>query len=179
VLNDLREHGYLLENQNKQRRLIRKKELLDKWVAAYPEKLRPKLRLGRYQAPNHLWWNNVEIAKHNALWGGEIAAAKLTNYLKPFTATIYADGIPPLLLLENNLKKNADGDVEILRKFWTPKLIADTENNFQNIDRPLNEKELVPTLLTYADLIATADTRNIETAKIIYDEYLYRYFQQD
>ena len=179
VLNDLREHGYLLEKNNKKRRLIRKKELLDKWIAAYPEKLRPKLRLGCYQAPNHKWWNDVEIEKHNAQWGGEVAAAKLTGYLKPFTTTIYTDRIPPLLLLENNLKKATDGDVEIIRRFWAPELIADTEKEFHNTERPFKRNELVPNLLIYADLLATADGRNIETAKIIYDKYLYQYFRED
>ena len=179
VLTDLREHGYLIERRNKERRLIRKKELLDKWVVAYPEKLRPKLRLGRYQAPNRMWWKDVEIAKHNAQWGGETAAAKLTNYLKPFITTIYAERIPPLLLLQNNLKKDAEGDVEILQKFWTPELVADIGRTFHNTKIMAGEEELVPHLLTYADLLATADDRNIETAKIIYDEYLYQYFRED
>jgi len=179
VLTDLKEHGYLYENKNKERRLIRKKELLDKWVAAYPEKLRPNLRLGCYQAVNHEWWKDVEIAKHNALWGGEVAAAKLTGYLKPIMATIYADRIPPLLLLENNLKKAADGDVEILRQFWTPELIIETDKKYQNIGRPIDTNKLVSYLLIYADLIATADDRNIETAKMIYDKYLDQYFREN
>jgi len=33
-------------------------------------------------------------------------------------------------------------------------------------------KNLVPPPLVYADLLATADARNVETAKMIYDEYL-------
>jgi hypothetical protein len=47
-------------------------------------------------------------------------------------------------------------------RFW------EFENNGQ-------DKDLVPPLLVYADLLATTDTRNVETAKLIYDEYLKRY----
>ena len=176
ILNDLKENGYLLELRNKKRRLIKRKELLDKWVAAYPEKLRPKLALGCYQAPDHTWWKNVEIAKHNAQWGGEVAAAKLTGYLKPFITTLYTDRIPPLLLLENNLKKAVGGDVEIIQRFWTPDLIEQAEKDFQNMERPYKALDLVPDLLIYADLLATADARNIDTAKIIYDKYLHQHF---
>jgi len=179
VLTDLREHGYILEKPDKERRLIRKKELLDEWVAAYPEKLRPKLRLGRYRAPDHKWWQHAEVGQHKALWGGEVAAAKLTDYLQPNIATIYADGIPARFLLENHLKKDPAGDVEILQRFWR----AGTEDFNQNKGVVLDDREdirgIVPAVLVYADLVATGDARNIETAKIVYDEYVDRYIQKD
>jgi hypothetical protein len=179
VLTDLREHGYILEKPDKERRLVRKRELLDEWVAAYPEKLRPKLRLGRYRAPDHQWWQHAEVGQHKALWGGEVAAAKLTDYLQPNIATIYADEIPARLLLENHLKKDPAGDVEILQQFWR----VGTERFDRNIRTVLAERtdvtDVVPALLVYADLVATGDARNIETAKIIYDEYVDRSIQQD
>ncbi len=169
VINDLQAHGFLLD-EGKKRRLIRKKELLDMWVEAYPEKLKPKLFLGRYQTRNKNWWRNAEIRNYAAMWGGEVAAAKITNYLKPYTTTIYTLEIPALLLLENQLKKDTDGNVELLKRFWMPGLTPEGQNDEKK------HGDCVPYLLVYADLIATADHRNIETAKIIYDEYLYRYF---
>ena len=137
----------------------------------YPEKLKLKLFLGRYQAKERNWWKNADVEKHHALWGGEVAAAIITRYLKPYTVTIYTPEIPPLLLFENQLKKDLDGDVEVLKKFWKPDL------NFEEQNDRKEHGACAPYLLVYADLIATADQRNIETAKIIYDEYLHRYFE--
>ena len=45
---------------------------------------------------------NAYVAEHQAYWGGEIAADRLTCYLKPQDATIYADKVPARLLLENS-----------------------------------------------------------------------------
>ena len=171
VLTDLREHGYLIEKGKKERRLVRKRELVDQWVAAYPEKLRPKLKLGRYRAENPYWWQKTDIKKYNALWGGEIAAAELTKYLKPQMATMYTLKMEPRLLLENHLKKDPHGNVELLKQFWWPKM-TEKKLNWNH------EYDLVPPLLVYADLIATAEGRNIETANLIYDEHLNRYLDE-
>jgi len=169
VINDLQTHGFLLD-EGKKGRLIRKRELLDMWVEAYPEKLKPKLFLGRYRVRDKDWWRNADVEKHHAMWGGEVAAAIITNYLKPYITTIYALEIPALLLFENQLKKDMEGNVELLKKFWKPGLNTEGQHGKKK------HIDCVPYLLVYADLIATADQRNIETAKILYDEYLYQYF---
>ena len=49
-----------------------------------------------------------------------------------------------------------DGNVEILKKFWTGGEIGD----------------VAPLLVVHADLVATADSRNLETAQIVYERYL-------
>lgn len=173
VMTDLRDHGYLYEGKGRKRQLIRRRQILEQWVAAYPEKLRPKLILGRYKAPQHRWWEEMNIEQHHAQWGGEIAAERLTDYLKPETATIYADRIPPRLLAERQLTRDTQGDIEILRRFWNPQL-------FQlATDWPNTPKDIVPPLLVYADLMATGDDRNIETAAVIYEKFLHGSFEQD
>ncbi len=172
VLTDLREHGYLIDRPKNERRLVQRRKLVDQWVAAYPEKLRPKLKLGRFQAETPIWWEKTDIGKYDALWGGEIAAAKLTKYLKPQNVTIYTQKIDPQLILEKHLKKNPEGGVEILEQFWTPQLNDEEQAYFAGPD------DLVPPLLVYADLIATAEGRNIETAKRVFDEYLDRYLEE-
>ena len=43
----------------------------------------------------------------------------------------------------------------------------------------IDDKDVTPALLTYADLLATGDQRNIETAKIIYDQYLAQFIAED
>ena len=90
-----------------------------------------------------------------------MAADHLTRYLKPEFSTVYTDEEPGKLLLMNGLKKVPDwesGNVEVLQKFW----------QFENSEKP----GLVPALLVYADLIASGNSRNLETAKIIYKKYL-------
>ncbi len=159
VITDLKELGFLVDMGKRGRRLANKEKLIERWVTAYPEQLRPKLVIGRYQAADRNWWKQARLHDFQACWGGEVAAAKLTKYLKPVQVTIYAKGQPGELLLANKLKKAPDGDVEVLEAFW-------------RIDYDWPHSELPPPLLIYADLLATGDTRNIETARMIYEQEL-------
>jgi hypothetical protein len=93
------------------------------------------------------------------LLGGEVAASKVTKHLKPEKVIIYAHEIPGKLIIENKLRKATAGDIEILKPFW-------------KFDHEFIDLGIVPALLVYADLMATGDDRNIETAGIIYDHYL-------
>ena len=171
VLTDLREHGYLYEGNKRGRQLLQKRKIVEQWVTAYPDRLRPKLKLGKYQAPKHRWWDDVALEHNNAQWGGEIAGEKLTNYLLPERATMYTDDVPARLIVEKRLTKDPEGDVEILQRFWKPGLFDDITAH------PEIPPDVVPPLLIYADLMATADDRNIETAKLIYEKFLYGYFE--
>ncbi|AMV71130.1 type IV toxin-antitoxin system AbiEi family antitoxin [Desulfuromonas carbonis] len=163
VVRDLEELGFLATmgttGRARNLRLIEKEHLLNRWVTAYAEQLRPKLVLGRYDGVEG-WWQQATLKPDKALWGGEVAAAKLTNYLKPLTVTVYVDrDDPAALLIPNRLKKNPQGDVELVARFWQPETI------------PPNG-DMVHPLLVYADLLATGNQRNIETAKMIYDRHL-------
>jgi hypothetical protein len=171
VFTEMREHGLVFEGKGRERRLTQKRRLLEEWVTAYPDKLRPKLRLGRYTAPTHHWWEKVNLEPRKAQWGGEVAAGMVTNYLKPEKAVIYADTIPARLIVENQLKTDPDGDVEILQRFWKPQHVRQTTN------QPNVPADIVPPLLIYADLMATADDRNVETAKMIYEKFLHGHFE--
>lgn len=166
VMADLREFDYLISRQKKERRLIRKNDLMKKWIEAYPERLRQKKAFGRYKAEKMDWWLTADFAETEAMWGGEVAASKITEYLKPQNFTIYAR--PPIgrFILKNRLKKDENGDIEILRMFW-------------RFDKNDSRKKLVPPLLIYTDLLATGDERNIETARIIYEQELYQYFREN
>ena len=171
VIGDLRQMGHLVEMGKRGRRLVRKKNLLDRWVSMYPEQLRPKKLIGRFMAPDNGWWRDTELINFKAYWGGEIAAAKLTKYLKPQVATIYTKETLGRLLLEHRIKKEPNGNVEILKAFWNFEYrvpIADWRVH-----------DLVHPILIYADLLATGDTRNIETAEIIYERELTRYIGED
>lgn len=169
VFNDLNELGFLLETgtgRNKKVRLLNKEKLLERWVTAYAEQLRPKLFLGRYQGVEG-WWHKAQLNPEQALWGGEPAAEILTEYLKPEIITIYADKENPAgVIIPNRLKKDPQGNVELVARFWQPETIAP-------------HKDMVHPVLVYADLMATGNQRNIEAARMIYDQYIVQLVRED
>jgi hypothetical protein len=166
IMRDLKRLGFLLDMSKRGRRLTNKANLLNRWVNTYPERLRPKQMIGRYKGDSG-WWQNKTLDPMKALWGSEMAAARLTQYLKPGLITVYvAPHAVNQILFENRLKKDAAGDVEILERFWTP---AETRAN----------DDIVHPILVYADLLATGNQRNIEAAKMIYEQYIIRLVRED
>ncbi len=166
IMKGLKELRFLLDMGKRGQRLIQKEKLLQRWVTAYPEQLRPKLTLGLFRG-NHEWWRQKKLDPLNAQWGGEIAAERLTQYLQPQIITIYTT--PQhlnQLLAENRLRKDEPGDVEILKRFWKP-------------PEMWQYKDLVHPILIYADLLATGNERNIETAKMIYDKHILGLIRED
>ena len=102
----------MVEYGKSNRQLKNKKELLDKWVDAYLEKLRPKLFLGTFTTDNDYWWMDLDnnIVEYDAKWGGEVAAAKMTWNIKPEKIIIYlAKEGGKQLLAENHLHKDPEG----------------------------------------------------------------------
>lgn len=165
VMKNLTAQGYLVETPGGERRLIRQKELLRKWTIAYAEKFRPKNVIGKYKATRAELWRETDVQRLNAQWGGEVAANRLTHYLKPEVTTIYARKPINDLVLGLKLRQDRNGDIEVRERFW----------DFETTDP---DKTVVPPLLVYADLMATGDPRNIETAKMIYDDYLQNQFTE-
>jgi hypothetical protein len=159
VLTNLENRGFLTPAELGPRRILDKKRLEEEWVTHYPIKLRPKLNARRFTATKEDWYKGINIEQYDAYWGGEIAAEKLTGYLKPAKITIYARKNLDRLIVENRLRPDVHGEIEILEAFWA----ADTK---------LQMNGVVPALLVYADLLATTNPRNIETARLIYDQYL-------
>lgn len=166
IIKELKELRFLLDMGKRGQRLIQKKNLLLRWVTAYPEQLRPKLTLGRFRG-EYGWWQRKMLDPFKAQWGGEVAGAKLTEYLQPQIITIYtAPQDLDQLLIQNRLKRDQTGDVEILKRFWKPAEI-------------LKYEDLVHPILIYADLLATGHERNIETAKMIYDQHIVQLIRED
>ena len=158
VLNDLAQRAYLRKGKLANT-LVKRKELLNEWVTYYPANLRPTLHPQRYQADRTLLLQ-TDLGQFGAYWGGEYAAEQLTHYLKAERFTIYAQGAaPPGLMTKARMRLATDGNTEILRAFWHPELV----------EQPA---KTVPTLLVYADLMATGDPRNLETAKEFYERFL-------
>lgn len=166
VMRDLRGKGYLLDIGKRGRRLVQKKDLLTQWVTTYPQLLRPKLVVGRFRTTEVDWWKRATLRDLQAFWGGEIAAAMLTRYLKPHIVTIYTKQPLGRLMVPHKIKKDDGGDIEVLNVFW------DFEFEWPH-------RELVHPILIYADLLATGDPRNIEMAKMIYEQELTRLVRED
>jgi hypothetical protein len=166
IFDDLNARGISTGNKNNGNyRILEWKRLIDEWVTNYPMKLRPKLNPQRFIATDPNWWKDVDITKYGAQWGGEIAADKLTNNLKPSTVTIYmqSENIRKnitKLVVENKLSSHPNGNIEVLEIFWdfsNSEVLSDT----------------VPPLLVYADLFATIDPRNVEIAHQVYKKIIY------
>ena len=166
VMRDLRQMGYLIEMGKRGRRLTDKFNLFIRWVNAYPEELRPKKLIGRYKADTFDWWKQADIGKFQAYWGGEIAAAMLTKYLKPEKIAIYTRQPLGKLMLKHKIRKDPKGNIEIYEVFW-------------EFEYPWKHKNIVPPILIYADLLATGDTRDIETADIVYEQEIDRFIGKD
>jgi hypothetical protein len=135
---------------------------IDQWVILYPSVLRPSLELGRYTASERNWMPEQPTSKEiEWQFGGETAAAVMTNYLRPATMTIYCErGIPKDMIKAGQLRADRAGNIEFVK---APIELQQFENQAPHIAHPL---------LVYADLLAIGDARNIETARILREKYL-------
>ena len=162
---DLKDLGFLCRQGNGKLFLTRREDLIKRWVQSYSEQLRPKLVLGTFTGPEG-WWKNGKVSPFPGLWGGEIAACKMTDYLSPEIVTIYVDSHNlSQVLLENRLRKDPEGKVEILEEFWP-------------VEEKRRENDLVHPLLVYADLVASGDPRNAEVAEMIYERHIIKSIRQ-
>jgi hypothetical protein len=160
VVNGLKEAGFLLIIGRNNYRLNRKKELLEKWVIAYDEKLKPVQELGTFRflkQEDFYNWKNIKLKEGKTYWGGEPAGDIYTNYLKPGILTLYTTETRTDLIKNYKLIPDLGGNIKVYKKFWNYDEVYDSA---------------VPPLLAYADLISTGDQRCIETAQKIYDELL-------
>jgi hypothetical protein len=164
VLKELEQVGYV-DTATPVRQLHRVRELFDRWVSAYALDLHPRLTLGRFDAPDPKWWTSadVDLVADGALWGGETAAHRLHRRLRPGRVVVYATAIPRRLVINHRLHKSAgEGSVEIRERFW---------------QRPESSTDLtVPTPLIYADLVSSAEPRQLEAAAYLreHDDLLRR-----
>jgi hypothetical protein len=160
VLDDLARRGHLAPGGDEERRLLAPRRLAEEWTLLYPTRLRPTLLLGRFTAADPAWWEKAPLDPARAVWGGDVAAARLTRQLVPARQTLYIWGAPDEVLLANRLRPDARGPVELLRAFWQP------------LDTP-EAADVAPPLLVYADLMATGDPRAIEVAEVVRARYLH------
>ncbi|SNS40536.1 hypothetical protein SAMN05421770_101837 [Granulicella rosea] len=157
VIKELANRGHLVQRGGIAT-LINTRELMEAWVARYPEALRPKLFQDRYQADVDRL-QALDLHGRQAVWGAEVAAQRLTGYLKPEQFTLYVRGDAKSLLTKARMRLDQNGNTEILQAFW-------------NLPEDPTHPDLVPPLLVYADLMATGDGRNLETARLLHEQLL-------
>jgi len=156
VIKELEDLNFILKT-NKKRILKNTRDLLDRWIIAYNDVLKPRILKKRMRFANYKdynSWNTLpihEIEDIN-LWGGEPAAAILTGQLQPEIFTIYTNASWQNVAMKLKLVPDEKGDIEILHMFWKEK-------------KKFREKYITPSLLVYADLISSGHERNIEIAK--------------
>lgn len=157
-MSDLEKAGYLSKRASGERRLERRNELFKRFVENYAESFRPTLEPVRFKAERFegRWWEQTDLSEFDAFWGGEAGGALLTKHLKPESATIYANSLLPKFQAKHRLIRDKSGNIEILKKFWKTGEIGD----------------VAPPLIVYSELVANAERRSLETAEMIYDEYL-------
>ncbi|MFP5390644.1 MAG: type IV toxin-antitoxin system AbiEi family antitoxin, partial [Gammaproteobacteria bacterium] len=164
ALNDLERRGHLIDaGTSRHRQLLAPQRLLDEWALNYPIRLKPKLNSQRFSIPNQDWWVHEQLEGVDAVWGGEVAAERVTQYLKPATQTLYVDASArsaclKKLVMTHRAKPDPHGSLEILDKFWGHDMVQ--------------QPGIAPAVLVYADLLALLDPRASETAELIRKAWL-------
>lgn len=152
IIEGLKEAGYLIKYQNNKYVWQRRKELLDHWLNGYATLLRPKLLKGKYACKKA--WQDIQLNTQGSAWGGEYAADLLTNYLRPENILIHTKEKQIDLIRNYHIVPQLNGELEVHEIFWQP------------------ENGIAPPVIIYAELLLSGGKRNIETAEIIYNEYI-------
>lgn len=145
-------------------RIAKRRDLLDRWLAAYPDVVRPRWQVGRFRTQNEdpeaLETRLREVmAKETWALGGGAAAWRMTHYYRGTETIVHLREPPPDLAMRLRAIPAADGPLTILR---TPGLIA-YESVEQNLAHPL---------LVYTEMLTSSDARTRESAEEIKDRYL-------
>lgn len=159
IFTELKATGFLLTTNNK--RVLKNRDvLLDRWVVAYNEILKPRMLRKKYRLANEDHnFINANTAEFGFIWGGEAAAGIITNYLKSDQYIIYYDEDLPTLVRNLRFIPDNNGNIEVYNTFWTK-------------DLNLKYHNTAPPLVVYADLMGSNSSRNIEAAKIILENGL-------
>lgn len=170
VMKELERGQWLLPAAGDKRRFGDMKGLVELFVRGYALKLRPACVLGRYKHQKRVPQEILDgFAKrladmrgHWAVTGG-MAARQLTQYLEPDAVTLFVDDQARAKLAdEPMLRDDANGNITLLHLIG-PAAVA---------DKPQAPWPLATPLLIYAELLETGGAREVETARMIYDQFL-------
>lgn len=156
VIKGMLSERIILKSNSKEYRIVKRENLLQKWVTEYNQTLRPKLKKRKFRwVDKNRDWRNV-ILPSDTYWGGAAAADMLTNYLIADNLVIYTGLDFSDAAKELEVVPDKQGGIELVEKFWNQ----------------TSEKETVNPIIVYADLIEDQNPRYIETANIIYHDFI-------
>ncbi len=158
VMQELIDLNFILKTKQT-KKLKNTKDLLNRWIIAYHDVLRPRIFMKQMRfikTDSYNKWKEINLDQpgNRAFWGGEPGANLLNGYLHPGLFTIYTERNWQSFK-DIELVPDGNGKVEILEMFW---------NNLTYTG--------VPPILIYADLMSSGSDRNIETANMILNNEL-------
>lgn len=172
TLSTLARPGYIYHlDQADKRKLCMPKDLLDRWAIEFADRIKPKLLYGKFISHDLNWFKHLAFDDHRFLHGGEVAAEKLTNYLRPQDATVYVQKEHlSHFLFHAQLRRMQVGEDSVfnLGNIVEVYLAPEPKGLIEHPERP----DLVHPMIIYADLMGTTDPRNHETARHLYKEHL-------
>lgn len=136
------------------RRILDAERMLNFWIDSYRLAIRPKLGGIRLQLESE--WQNVPMEESD-FWGGEAAAERLTRYLHPKDLQLFTRQPLQKKLAQLKCRPNPEGNLWLVPAFWGSKLAWSDKSQ---------------ALLAVAELEASKDSRNIEVARMIHEQYL-------
>ena len=171
IMRDLREQGYLEPVGKDRLQLIRKKELLERWVDGYATRLRPKILVGEFVSPTSDLEATVDAFEtyalkqqiHLALTGGFGAFELLHHYRGQILSIFVEHWMPATALAALHLLPRKGGAVKVLRSF--------SPTVFEALDAQTGHPVAHP-LLVYAELLYQGGDRELETARQLYTTFL-------
>ncbi|WP_203256011.1 type IV toxin-antitoxin system AbiEi family antitoxin [Hyunsoonleella ulvae] len=171
TIQGLVDEGFVVKwNGDQKYQLVNKDTLLERWVVTLNEKILPAYKLGMFtfSKTNKGYWRN-QLKHPNVLWSGEPAAALVTEYLNPEQFSLFTH-LPKAEIIKNlKLLPDSNGEITIYNPFW---IESDTMERLVNYK---NQQNAVHPLIIYAQLVYSGNSRNLETAQLIFNEYIEPY----
>lgn len=163
LLQRLNDEGLVLRDKAGLR-IVRPGALMDRWVAGYTDKLRPRLLVGRYRAAEKepsAFKETVEavLGDHGWAWGGATAGYRLTQHYRGATTTLHVTEPPTTMPRQLGLLPAKDGPIVVL-----------------GVPGPLGlagpSPHIAHPLLVYTELLVDGDDRALEAAAEIRGRFL-------
>lgn len=160
VIKELLRDGYIVKADENNYVIRDKERLFQDWVTLFNKVLRPKLKQRKYQSlkKNQELFTSLKENSENDSIAGELAAQILTNYLIAENVCLYTEKSFLEISKQNKLIPSENGTVTLIEKFWKTQ-----ESNNQIRVNPI---------LVYTDLLDNPTPRNIETAQLIFKNYV-------
>lgn len=156
VIKELLKEKYIVKADNKNYKFVDKKRLFEDWSVNYSKNLKQKLKQKSYRFLDTETDFKTIVLPENTYWGGAYAAEILTKYLNANSGIIYTGLDFQELMKELRLLPDNKGNITVVEKFWTEDIRTNTVNP----------------MLVFADLTTDNDQRLIETANLIYKDYV-------